>query len=140
MEALMDPKLIEDITVRFQALAAVVPLHTIRSAQDYDKAVAMLNRLLDAGAADERSPLADLANTIGSLIADFEDTQNPASEVPPAVTLRYLMEQHRLTQSDLPEIGSQGVVSEILKGKRDLNLRQIRELAGRFHVPATVFI
>ncbi len=30
----------------------------------------------------------------------------------------YLMEEHGLRQSDLPEIGSQGVVSEILNGKR----------------------
>jgi HTH-type transcriptional regulator/antitoxin HigA len=29
------------------------------------------------------------------------------------------MDEHELTQSDLPEIGSQGVVSEILSGKRD---------------------
>lgn len=49
MEAVMDRKLIEDITARFQALAAVVPLHVIRSAQDYDKAVAVQNQLLDAG-------------------------------------------------------------------------------------------
>ena len=34
----------------------------------------------------------------------------------------------------LPEIGSQGVVSEILSGKRELNVRQIRALAARFHV------
>jgi HTH-type transcriptional regulator/antitoxin HigA len=35
------------------------------------------------------------------------------------------MEQHGLKQTDLREIGSQGVVSEILSGKRDLNVRQI---------------
>ncbi|MFX6250459.1 helix-turn-helix domain-containing protein [Acinetobacter baumannii] len=50
------------------------------------------------------------------------------------------MEQHQLTQSDLPEIGSQGVVSEILRGKRDLNLRQVKALAERFGVGPAVFI
>jgi len=35
------------------------------------------------------------------------------------------MDQHGLTQSDLPEIGSQGVVSEILSGKRELNARRL---------------
>ena len=54
--------------------------------------------------------------------------------------LRYLMEEHGLRQADLPEIGSQGVVSEILSGKRELNLRQIRELAKRFHVSPAVFV
>ena len=54
--------------------------------------------------------------------------------------LKYLMEQHSLTQSDLPEIGSQGVVSEVLRGKRELNVRQIEKLAARFHVSPAAFL
>ena len=50
------------------------------------------------------------------------------------------MDQHELKQSDLPEIGSQGVVSEILTGKRELNVRQVRALAQRFSVSAATFI
>ena len=53
--------------------------------------------------------------------------------------LRYLMEEHELKQSDLPEIGSQGVVSEILRGKRELNTRQISVLAKRFGVSPAMF-
>jgi HTH-type transcriptional regulator/antitoxin HigA len=49
------------------------------------------------------------------------------------------MEQHGLSQGDLPEIGSQGVVSEILRGKRELNVRQIAALSKRFGLPADVF-
>ena len=45
-----------------------------------------------------------------------------------------------LKQSDLPEIGSQGVVSEILSGKRELNVRQITQLATRFGVSPTLFM
>ena len=54
--------------------------------------------------------------------------------------LAYLMEEHGLRQSDLPEVGSQGVVSEVLSGKRELNVRQIRELAARFGVSPAVFV
>jgi len=50
------------------------------------------------------------------------------------------MEAHGLTQSELPEIGSQGVMSEILSGERELNIRQIRHLAKRFGVSPAVFI
>ena len=49
--------------------------------------------------------------------------------------LAYLTTEDRLRQSDLPEIGSQGVVSEVLAGKRALNLRQVKALAKRFAVP-----
>lgn len=139
MEAVMDRKVIDDITAHYRALVAHVPLYTIHSEADYDKAVSVLNQLLDAGGADEDSPLADLINTLGSLVADYEEMHNPANEVSPAMALRFLMEQHGLKQSELPEVGSQGVVSEILRGKRELNLRQIKALAKRFHVPSTVF-
>ena len=55
--------------------------------------------------------------------------------------LRALMDQHGLTQSELPqELGSQGVVSEILSGKRAMNLRQMRALATRFSVPVAAFV
>ncbi|GAC1569340.1 MAG: type II toxin-antitoxin system antitoxin HigA [Aquirhabdus sp.] len=140
MEAVMDRSVVEEITTRFQALVSIVPLSAIRTSKDYDKAVLMLNQLLDAGAADENSPLADLANSLGSLIGDYEDAHHAGPEISPVATLRFLMEQHRLTQSDLPEVGTQGVVSEILRGKRELNIRQIKVLSSRFHVPASVFI
>ena len=45
-----------------------------------------------------------------------------------------------LATSDLSEVGSQGVVSEILNGKRELNVRQIRFLAEKFKVSSAVFV
>jgi HTH-type transcriptional regulator/antitoxin HigA len=60
-------------------------------------------------------------------------------DLPPNEMLRFLMQENGLTQQGLPEIGSQGVVSEILSGKRKLNARQIANLASRFNVPESVF-
>jgi hypothetical protein len=45
-----------------------------------------------------------------------------------------------LVDSDLPEIGSQGVVSETLAGNRELNLRQVRALSESFAVSAATFV
>ena len=50
------------------------------------------------------------------------------------------MDEHGLSQSDLPEVGSQGVVSEILRGRRQINVRQVRALSERFGVSPAVFI
>ena len=58
----------------------------------------------------------------------------------PAALLATLMDEHDLNQSELPEVGSQGVVSEILNGKRDLNLRQISALSKRFGIPQRLFL
>lgn len=49
-------------------------------------------------------------------------------------------EAHGLHQTDLPEIGGQGVVSELLNGRRELNLRQIKALAARFKISPETFI
>lgn len=48
--------------------------------------------------------------------------------------------EHGLRPSDLTEVGSQGVVSEILTGKRELKLRQVRALAARFSVSPAPFV
>lgn len=45
-----------------------------------------------------------------------------------------------LKQSDLGHIASQGVMSEILNGKRKLNVRQIKLLAAQFGVDLSTFI
>jgi HTH-type transcriptional regulator/antitoxin HigA len=53
----------------------------------------------------------------------------------------YLMELQGLNQTDLSkELGGQPVVSKILKGERELNLRQVKALAKRFKVSPEVFI
>lgn len=140
MEALINLDMIGELTSRFQALTSIVPLHPVRTPADYDKAVALLNHLLDSGAARDGHPLSDLVDTLGVLIGEYDSEHFPLAEVSPLDSLRFLMEQHHLTQSELPEIGSQGVVSEVLTGKRELNLRQIRALSTRFSVPASLFI
>ncbi len=119
---------------------AVSPLLSLRNEAEYDVAVARLNRLLDEVGTDEQHPLYSLLDTLGTLVHDYEEQHHPMPQISGADVLRFLMEEHGLTQADLPEIGSQGVVSDILRGKRELNVRQIRALAERFHVSPAVFI
>ncbi|MBP6472493.1 MAG: transcriptional regulator [Chloroflexi bacterium] len=120
--------------------AVIRPYLTIRNEAEYDRAVERLNRLLDEVGTNEEHPLYEFMDTLGTIIAAFEEAHYPIPSASGAEALQYLMEEHNLRQSDLPEVGSQGVVSEVLKGKRELNVRQIRELARRFHVSPTVFI
>ena len=107
---------------------------------DFEAAVERLNELLDEIGTDERHPLYSLLDTLGTLIHVYEEEHYPIPDVSGSEVLRFLMEEHDLTQSDLPEVGSQGVESEILNGKRELNIRQIRMLAERFKVSAAVFV
>ncbi len=118
----------------------VQPYLSIRNEAEYEQAVDRLNQLLDEVGADESHPLYGFLDTLGALIQVYEESHYPMPEASGAESLQYLMEEHGLRQSDLAEIGSQGVVSEILNGKRELNVRQIRALARRFHVSPAVVI
>ncbi len=81
-----------------------------------------------------------LVEAISHLVASYEEEHSKLLKVKGISALKFLMEAHRLSQSDFPEIASQGVFSEILNGKRILNLRQIKLLAKRFHVDPSTFI
>lgn len=131
---------LKTITRHYTALLARIPVKPIRNEQEYDRAVMALNDLMDAGVADEDHPLADLLALLGELVSTYENARLSQEKTTPADVLRFLMEQHGLSQSALPEVGSQGVVSELLTGKRSLNVRQIQALARRFGVSPAVFM
>lgn len=118
----------------------VSALLKIHNEQDYDLAVGRLNTLIDEVGADEHHPLYSLLDTLGTLIHAWEEQHHPMPRVGGGELLRFLMEEHHLTQSELPDVGSQGVISEILAGKRELNVRQIRALSERFGVSSSVFV
>ena len=119
---------------------AISPLLSIRNEPEYDLAVELLTRLLDEVGADEQHPLYTLLDTLETLISAYEEQHHPMPECSGVDVLRFLMDEHGLTQSDLSEVGSQGVISDILRGKRVLNVRQIRALAKRFQVSPAVFV
>ena len=116
------------------------PYLSIRNEEDYDRAIEQMNELIDIVGTDEDHPMYEFLDTLGTLIHAYEERNYPMPSVSGAEVLRYLMEEHGLRQADLPEVGSQGVVSEILNGKRELNVRQVRALANRFQVSPAVFI
>lgn len=111
-----------------------------RTEADYDRLVSALDELLDLTGDDEAHPLNSLVDIIGDWIEAYDEEHRPMPQVSGVRMLASLMREHGLTQSDLPGVGAQSVVSEVLSGKRQLNLRQVRWLAERFGISAEVFI
>jgi HTH-type transcriptional regulator/antitoxin HigA len=111
----------------------------IRTEADYDRAVELLDQLLDEVGDDESHPLCDFLHVLGTMIERYEEDHVKIPDVSVRAVLRFFMQEHNLKQSDLPEVGNQSVVSEILRGKRELNTRQIKALSKRFHVSPAVF-
>jgi HTH-type transcriptional regulator/antitoxin HigA len=80
-----------------------------------------------------------LLNLIYANIDFYEKHAYPVEHSSSEELLAFLMEQHDLTQNDLPEIGSQPHVSKILSGERNLTKDQIAVLSERFGVSPAVF-
>ena len=115
-------------------------LQPARNAKEYAQLVEALDAAIDAGGADEKHSLARLVDYLGDLVAEYEAKDKMPTAATGAVVLRYLMQRESLRQVDLPELGSQGVVSELLSGRREFNARQAKALAERFGVSAALFL
>jgi HTH-type transcriptional regulator/antitoxin HigA len=126
----------------FRAAAGV---GAIRTEADYDRALSLIEAILaetrdSAAREDADHPLADLLDLLTAAVHEYEADHQAIPASSPRDVLRFLMDQHGLTQSQLPEVGSQSVVSEILAGRRMFNARQIAALVKRFNVGPGAFI
>jgi HTH-type transcriptional regulator / antitoxin HigA len=75
------------------------------------------------------------------LIEKFEEASYPVPNVEPDRMLRHLMEARNMKQEELVGvIGSRGVVSEIVNGKRSISKAQAKALGQLFHVSPSLFI
>lgn len=120
----------------------VAPLLTPATNEaEYRALVDSLDSILDAGGENESHPLAALAAMMGDLISAYEQAHYPMpDEMSVIEALLFFMDRDMLRQSDLPEIGNQAKVSEILSGKRQINARQAKALAARFGVEVGLFL
>ena len=125
---------------KFRKAWSVVSLGlSLRTRQQYKRAVGLLDRLLDDVGENQRHPLFGFLEVLGTMVESYESDHVELKGATGKDVLKFLMEEHGVMQADLPEIGSQGVVSEILHGRRELNTRQIKALSKRFGVSPAAF-
>ena len=75
------------------------------------------------------------------LIEKFEDEHYQLTAATPQSILLHFMEARGVRQEDLiGVIGSRGVVSEVVNGKRGISKTQAKALGEFFHVSAELFI
>lgn len=111
-----------------------------KNEKEFKELTSRLDNLLDYIGENENHPLAELADMISHVIESYEQKKQYQGHTMGVDALKYLMQTHNVKQADLQDIASQGVMSEILNGKRELNLRQIKLLAKYFHVSPETFI
>ncbi len=83
----------------------------------------------------------DRFELLGLLLAKYEEDHFPMPKASPVEAIRFAMDRQGLGQSDLAELlGSRSRASEILSGRRDLTLPQIRLLSRAWRIPAQALI
>ena len=137
MNAYVDMKRLLPAWEHFRKATDIAP---IRDEAHYAHLVGVLEALLEETQGDESHPAMGLVDIVGDLVENYETEHYALAETSGIQALKFLMQQHGLRQTDLPEVGSQGVVSEILAGKRELNIRQVRAISKRFGVSSATFI
>jgi HTH-type transcriptional regulator / antitoxin HigA len=90
----------------------------------------------------QRTPEEDtLLDLLIILIEKFEKTTYPLPNIGAEQMLLHLMEARNMKQEELVGvIGSRGVVSEIVNGKRSISKAQAKVLGELFHVSPSLFI
>lgn len=133
----MNPNELQNTWQEFNRATHISP---IRNEKHYAEMVQLADSLTEIIGSAKKHPLLDLFELVSELIRSYDAVNYVVPDATPREVLRFLMEQHGLTQANLPEVGNQSVVSMLLSGTRQLNVRQIQALAARFHVSPAVFI
>ncbi len=110
-----------------------------RNEKEYEKLLALIDNLMHWSRHHKADHVISLLRLAASNIEAYESTRYTAKKVSAIEMLQFLMDEHSLKQSDLPEIGSQSLVSKVLSGERQLTLEHVRSLSKRFGVSPNVF-
>ena len=110
-----------------------------RNQSDYHSQLELLEELISLPRPKRDLHTKKLIKLLTNNLEVYECRVNPSNKARAVDVLLFLMDQHELTQADLPEIGSQSLVSKIINGERKLTAEHIRKLSKRFHVSPAVF-
>lgn len=110
----------------------------ITSERQHEEYLSVLDRL--ARKANPTKEEEKYAEVLMTLIEAYEEEHYSIPDASPVEVLRALIEANALRQKDLvPIFGTESIVSEVLRGKRELNKTHIERLSKRFRVSPAVF-
>ena len=135
--AALDIKALQKTWAAFDRIAHLRP---IRTEEEYDRTVSLMNCLLDMVGEQEDHALSGLLDLVSELVADYDTNHFAIEASEPNEVLRYLIELRGLKQGDLAEIVPQSNLSAILSGKRKISATLAGKLAKSFNISPAVFV
>ncbi len=129
---------IRNLRVDAALLSQYIP-RVIETEEEYNRALQIAEKLTFA---KNRSPEEKaLHKLLVTLIETYETEYYPIETSEPYEILQHLMEVSGTRQTDLVGvIGSSGVVSEVVSGKRSISKAQAKVLGDYFKVSSSLFI
>lgn len=111
-------------------------VRTLRDEAEYEAALEAVRPYFD-DEPDRDTPQAQNFDALTLLIEDYERRHYPIPRAAPVEVLKFVMETNHYSRADLIEvIGSKARVSDLLNGRREINLDQIRRISRAWHIPA----
>lgn len=123
----------------YRNLLAQVAPQIIETEEEYERARVITEQLTFAKnrTPEERA----LHKLFVTLIEAYEAQNYPMDQATPHEILQHIMDSSGIRQADLVGIiGSSGVVSEVVNGKRSISKAQAKALGDYFKVSPTLFI
>lgn len=133
----LDIKALQKTWVAFDRIAHLRP---IRTEDEYERTVSLMNYLLDMVGDQEDHALSGLLDLVSELVSDYDANQFAIEASEPKEVLRYLIELRGLKQGDLAQIVPQSNLSAILAGKRKISATLAGKLAKYFNISPAVFV
>jgi HTH-type transcriptional regulator/antitoxin HigA len=115
-------------------------LRPIRNNKQYEDALTRIYSLLQKDT-KRNSSESDELEVLSMLVKQYELQHYPVPKPKPLEAIKFRLEQLGKPEAELSKIlGYRSRKSEILSGKRKLNLSMIRKLTEKLHIPAEVLI
>jgi HTH-type transcriptional regulator/antitoxin HigA len=114
----------------------------LRTEEDYDKAIFVIDSLLELNPA-EGTTADDLLDLLSVLVEAYEDEREiwVHEKVSPQAIVRFMAEQKEMNQGELAELlGGRSRLSDFMKAKRELSKAQIKTLRDNLGIPADLLI
>ena len=125
---------------RYLEMLRAFPPRPIRDDGGHRRAIEAIDAVIDRGrlTPDEE----DYLEVLGLIVGAYEDAIDEHPEFRGVDRLRYLMEEHGLSQADLARRTGIPVqsLSDVLNGKRRISPKVREKLAAHFGVPAALFV
>ena len=138
----MKKKTADFIDNRYFELVRLFPLKTLSSESELDQATDVINSLVDRGFENLTKGEEAYLDVLSDLVEKYEDVHHTIPDSSPVEMLRFFIEDRKTNQRAVA-LGSGiaiSTMSEVLAGRRQMNLEHMQKLAVFFSVNLAVFL